>query len=217
MFETTATFTAANILAQGSTPLQLVAAPGAGKLLLPVSFAFFYEFGTTPFQYVGNDSIQPQYGGAAHDAVIASAILGLVNGTASGLAYATGSVLAVNNLVADTNQGIFIPVTLSPPGGPIVTTTLGAGGSGYAPNDTGILTDGNSDATYKVLTVGGGGAVLTYQITGAGSAYLIGNGAATAAGGGQPGVGTGFTVNITAVTNGNGSLKVTSFYSIVSV
>jgi hypothetical protein len=68
-----------------------------------------------------------------------------------------------------------------------------------------------------VLTVGAGGAVLTYQITFAGSGYAVGNGQATATGGAQPGVGVGFTVNVTAVATGDGTLKVVTYYQIIPV
>jgi len=101
--------------------------------------------------------------------------------------------------------------------GPIVTATLGAGGAGYVANDTGTITFGANDATYKVLTVGAGGAVLTFQITFAGNNYQVANGLATVDGGAQPGVGVGFTVNITAVQTGDGTLKVVTYYQIIPV
>lgn len=88
-------------------------------------------------------------------------------------------------------------------GGVISTSVLAAAGTGYAPNDTGIVAAGNFNATYKVLTVSGGN-VLTYSITSAGTGYSILNGAgnnvSTARSGTQPGAGLGFTINVTAVT-----------------
>lgn len=85
-----------------------------------------------------------------------------------------------------------------PFGGAISTTTLAGSGSGYAANDTGIVVTGNQAATYQILTVSGG-AVLTYSITANGKSYVVGNNVATAKGGAQPGAGTGFTINITAI------------------
>jgi len=85
--------------------------------------------------------------------------------------------------------------------GPIVSSALNAGGSGYVVGDTGAIVGGGSDATYEVLTVSSG-AVVTYAIKAQGSRYAIATGATTATGGTQPGAGSGFTVNILSVTNG---------------
>jgi hypothetical protein len=86
--------------------------------------------------------------------------------------------------------------------GIISTAGITAAGSGYAANDTGTITTGNKNATYKVLTVSTG-AVATFSITFGGSGYSVATGQATAVGGAQPGAGTGFTVNVTAVQTGD--------------
>jgi hypothetical protein len=86
--------------------------------------------------------------------------------------------------------------------GIILTAGITAAGTGYAANDTGTITTGNKNATYKVLTVSTG-AVATFSITSGGSGYAIATGQATAVGGAQPGVGTGFTVNVTAIESGD--------------
>lgn len=65
-------------------------------------------------------------------------------------------------------------VTLGWTGG-IATSAVNAGGSGYAPGDTFEC----NDATGVVLTVDGGGAVLTYSITDPGFESLVANGVAT--------------------------------------
>lgn len=82
--------------------------------------------------------------------------------------------------------------------GAIVTHALSAGGTGYAPGDTGTVLFGDSSATYVVDTVNGGGAVLTYHLIGASNSGFAGV-YSTETGGGQPGVGTGFTINVSAV------------------
>lgn len=213
----TVTLNPAALVALGTTPFTLIPAPGAGRIIVPIGFAFIYNFGTIAFQ--GALDVAASYAGAANDSVlpVGFSSTGLLNAAASGFAY-TGAAIAVNaNLAADANQAIRLTGTGPGLGGPIVTATLGAGGAGYAANDTGTINDGSDDATYKVLTVDGGGAVLTFQVTGAGTSYRVENGVATATGGAQPGVGVGFTVNITAVQNGDGTLKVTTFYSIVPV
>jgi hypothetical protein len=86
--------------------------------------------------------------------------------------------------------------------GIISAAGITAAGAGYAINDTGTITTGNKNATYKVLTVSAG-AVATFSITFGGSGYAIATGQATAVGGAQPGAGSGFTVNVTAITSGD--------------
>lgn len=82
--------------------------------------------------------------------------------------------------------------------GLISSSILVFSGHGYAIGDTGVILGTiGFPATYQVLTVGGGGAVLTYLITAAGTGYSIGFGN-TQTGGAQPGVGIGFVIDITA-------------------
>lgn len=85
--------------------------------------------------------------------------------------------------------------------GPIVTTSLRTAGTGYVVNDTGKISGGNdgAGATYIVTSVNGMGAVTGYTITAAGDGYNVGV-SNTLTGGGQPGVGANFSVNITAIT-----------------
>ena len=80
--------------------------------------------------------------------------------------------------------------------GGIITYGVGAGGSGYAVGDTGTVTTGGANATYKVLTVVSG-AVASFTITNSGSGYSTSSGNATSVttGGGD---GT-FTVNIFSI------------------
>jgi len=80
--------------------------------------------------------------------------------------------------------------------GVIVTTTLNAGGAGYIAGDTGTINGGNGEAQYTVLTVDGGGAVLTYILTTPGLNYTTGTAVDTTA---TSGSGTGFKVDITVI------------------
>lgn len=77
----------------------------------------------------------------------------------------------------------------------IKTTTLNAGGSGYAQDDTFTINGGTTLATGKVLTVSAG-AVATYEITTPGLGYAVANEIATTK---TAGSGTGLKVNITAL------------------
>jgi len=83
--------------------------------------------------------------------------------------------------------------------GGIDTSVLDDGGSGYAVGDTGTVDTGNFAATYVVDSVSGG-VVVTYTITDPGGGYEVTTGATTEVGGSQPGSGSGFTIDITAVT-----------------
>lgn len=90
----------------------------------------------------------------------------------------------------------FIQVT----GGAIATKAVGDGGTGYVVNDTGVIINSSGAvATYTVNSVTAG-AVTTFTVSGAGTGYLPGNGYQTQVGGGQPGSGSGFTVNIITVS-----------------
>lgn len=106
--------------------------------------------------------------------------------------------------------------------GPIVTATKAVGGAGYAVNDTGTIdTDPlgyTGGATYKVLTRSGLGEVLTFQVTGAGDGYsTISNPLTTTPGGAQPGIGAGFTVNVTAIHAADGFFFVTVLYDLATL
>jgi hypothetical protein len=84
----------------------------------------------------------------------------------------------------------------------MINTTPTSGGTGYAANDTGTITTGLGDATYKVLTVGGSGGtvVQTVGLVFSGSSgYSVATGQATTKGGSQPGSGSGLTINVTAI------------------
>lgn len=80
--------------------------------------------------------------------------------------------------------------------GPITTSALASGGSGYAVNDTFVINVDSNNAEGIVDTVSGD-VVLTYHLTNVGTVYLVGSGVSTGA---TSGVGTGLTIDITAVS-----------------
>lgn len=84
-------------------------------------------------------------------------------------------------------------------GGAIINTTINNDGSGYAANDTGTFDAGGADATYIVDSVDGTGAVTAWTVTAGGTAYSNWEPSSTTPGGGQPGVGTGFSVFVQTV------------------
>jgi hypothetical protein len=206
-----------DILALISTGINLVPAPGPGLIQVPFGFYYVYDFGSHPYVVVAAqpDRIIPEYG--LNGDQIGATVSGVISASADSVGYANGVLNQFGGPIAeDVNQPIVL-FGANYNAGPILTATLGAGGAGYVANDTGTITNGANDATYKVLTVGAGGAVLTFQITGAGTACTVANGNATVDGGAQPGVGAGFTVNITAVQTGDGTLKVVTYYQIIPV
>jgi hypothetical protein len=217
MLVSTTTLTAAQIIGMSVTPVSLVPAPGAGKLIQPFIATAIYSFGTRAFMPSGADQI---WAGCLPAPVAAQ--LGVYTNPfrSSGVSYfelPAFSDVPVALLPGADNQPFVLTGDTAYSSGPIVTTTLNAGGSGYVANDTGTIDGGVVAATYKVLTVGAGGSVLTYQVTSPGTAYPVINNEATATGGAQPGVGVGFTVNITAVATGDGTLKVVTYYQIIPV
>jgi hypothetical protein len=98
---------------------------------------------------------------------------------------------------------IYRAAFLSATGGAITGKVVGDGGTGYIANDTGVIPGAaGTQATYTVNTVDADGAVLTFTLSAAGTGYLAGNGYPTQVGGAQPGLGTGFTINILTVSAG---------------
>lgn len=229
----TASLTKAQILALGTTPVTLIAAPGANKAIILLGGILEGVFGTTAYVSEGSPPLNLTYGGIAFAGN--TGIMQVTDGGSSGVLTAAHSASRPLQPLLYSAEGeansakansviVNQSVTLSSGSvanfnyGPIVTTTLGVGGTGYAANDTGFINPNgevsSADATYKVLTVDGDGAVLTYQVTAAGFAYPVENGIDTGTGGGQPGSGTGLTLNITAVTTGDGTLNVTLYYTV---
>lgn len=106
----TVTLTAAQINALYDTPVQLVAAAGAGKLILIDSILWDIAYGTTQFTTGG--AIQAQYGNTVHGAgspASASIAAATLNGiTASGY-ISNGSGAATLNAPATVlNTGVFL-------------------------------------------------------------------------------------------------------------
>lgn len=102
--------------------------------------------------------------------------------------------------------------------GAIIDSVLSAVGANYVVGDTGTINTGDGLATYEVLTVDIDGGVTTYELNLRGSGYAVSQGVTTAVGGAQPGIGTGFAIDIMAIgSTGSGKRSPLScHFSIVS-
>ncbi len=141
-------------------------------------------------------------------------VIGSSGDSANATSWMNISGLAVNVKNNSTVTTIDIDPVLQT-GNAITGSSLNSGGSGYAVNDTGVLVGpSSSTATYLVNTVDGSGAVLTYTITDAGTGYIVRDGYLTAQGGGQPGKGSGLTINITSVSTSTANAVVDIFGSM---
>jgi hypothetical protein len=98
-----------------------------------------------------------------------------------------------------TGTGIATTATTGAGTGFTIDITSTSGGLGYLVGDTGTIDTGKVQAFYTVNTVDGSGAVLTYTISPSGAGYATGTTISTTPGAAQPGIGSGFYVDITAV------------------
>lgn len=195
----------------------LVTAAGVGNVIVVYGVNLVYAFGTVAYLTTGTDVLTPTYDNVVNTPVTATTT-GLITGTTNGLAYRPGiSIGPLGFLTGLDNINIKLRAASLYNAGPVLSATINAAGTGYAVNDTGTINGGTADATYQITSIGAAGAVTGFAITSGGTKYVTGNGIATTDGGAQPGVGTGFKVNITAVEAGDGSLKVVTYYTIVPV
>jgi hypothetical protein len=197
-----------------SVPITAIAAPGSGKTINVISATAQYKGGTAPF---GASAVLPLE-------LVFSDNLGfdIMNSNLSPLFGNAGDSLvfdAAGNTISqfEDDQGIAITQAADMGvWGPITSSSLAAGGSGYAIGDTGTLVQDSGDATYQVNTVDGGGGVLTYTLTSLGTSYQTLANAFTATGGSQPGSGLGLTLAITVSTAETGHAQVDISYTLIN-
>lgn len=201
----------AQLLNLANTAVEMIPAPGLNKGIIVTEVLSTYNFNTLDYPsltpvliYGANESVSYNADIAPFLGLAESAVL---NSTFEGNNFTKAiAANAAVNLKYVGNDDLAA--------GPIATTTLDSGGSGYAPGDTGGISAGDSDATFIVDTVDGGGAVLSYTIASAGTGYSVSSGVGTTVntGGGD----SSFTLNITAVQTGDGTGTIEVFYRIVS-
>lgn len=198
---------AAQIAALDGTPVTVLAAQGASTVIVPVAAAFQYKPGTIPFAAKPSVSL---YVGAVEAARTGETGLDALVAVVSAFTPRSSIVLAPNTALTLKAQSAIGYL------GPILTTSLNAGGSGYAAGNTGTIDGGSTLATYVVDTVDGGGAILTYHLTALGQGYAVATGVTTTVvtGGGDGA----FTVDILTITNAsNGTGRVTVLYYVMAL
>lgn len=130
----TVTLTAAQITALYDTPVQLIAAPGAGKLVVIDKIVWDIAYGTT--QYTAGGAIAAQYGNSAH---------GVGDAASSSIAAATLNAVAANEVLSASSTQIVS----------VKTNCINA--AVYLSNATADFATGDSTATlyvyYKILTI----------------------------------------------------------------
>lgn len=217
IYSTTRILSAAELIAFAGGAIEVVSPPGDGKIIWPLSFMLIYNFGTFDFSVSAALDLQSHGSGLP---VISAGLVAMFGSGASTVEQAIGQLDAgfADFVPSYIDLGIDLVLTGgSFAAGGISAATIGAAGTGYALHDTGVVTTGNADATYEITGVGALGIVTSFIITFPGTGYATGAGQATATGGGQPGIGTNFTVDVTAINDGDGSLKVTTLYQVIDV
>lgn len=158
---------------------------------------------------------------------------GYVNGDTGTIAFNSGTGINAKYTVLTTSAGAVVTYSITDVGAGFFTasnlttthtTGVGTGftitvtgtGGGYAAGDTGTISGG----TYTINTVDGSGNVLTYTLGGT-PASVQGAAVLGVKGGGQPGIGNGFYLFPTAISNdvttGDGTIEIIATYTILTI
>ena len=196
--------------------IEIVPAPGPGIAAYPTQAVISYHYATVPYDVGGGffafywgppiipveitNFIMP---GDVLESVVDQTILfpiaeGLNGKTINALDFVNKPItLSFDNAIV---QAALISIAINNPG------------TGYAVNDTGTIDGGDGNATYLVDAVDGGGGVTAITLSFGGTAYSSVTAATTTVGGGQPGAGTGLTLDTVSAETIAGKLRVTVFY-----
>ena len=185
------TLSAADIVALNTIPVELVAAPGAKKMIFPVGILLEGIFNTAPFAsggdiffYVGDSDAYVEATsslintvGVADDVVLGTVnrldSAALARWAGNGLNYGTGpSDMAPSASLENKPLVMFADATfIAGVSGAVATSSLNAGGTGYAVDDTGTINVGTG-ATYVVNTIDGvAGRIATSTLNAGGTGY----------------------------------------------
>lgn len=209
---------AAQIRSLFSSPVTLLAAPGAGKVIQVIDAWVAYSFGTVAFAGGGDGAFLGYAGLDVSDFQIRFTDMFAQSSSqfASGLAAQESN--NYYNLADCENKAVIISAAEDYNLGTILAKAVAAGGSGYAPGDTGIIHKPNGSGfggEYTVATVDGGGAILTFDVTNNLPRFIVQNGYTTEI---ETGGGDGaFTLNVSSVSQGDGAARVGLGYRIVTL
>jgi hypothetical protein len=202
-------------------PLELLPAPGAGKYIAVRNLDCIMLKAT--YAWGPRASVVLALGSETTLLSMLSIVL------IGGLNDANESTVGVGNANSSTSQswsfgaaeGENQPLTValqdgdSMLGGPVLAASVAAGGSGYAPGDTGTINDPPDGfgfgATYVVDAVDGGGGVTAFTVTTAGSGYGVGVTTTTHTTGSGDDA---FTVDVTSVGVGDSPVKFVIYYTV---
>jgi hypothetical protein len=225
LLSVTVSLSVAQLALLASSPVTLVPAPGAGKMIFPTYY--IYSTGNADATFAYSPTYNPGFTFGASGVTFGSApsgpafaIFPIVNSVqgADAESYFSPVVALENQPLIFTNAVVFV----RDPGvwGAIGGAAVNAGGSGYATGDTGTLTFSGADsgdAFYIVQTVDGSGAVTSFTLSSVGTSYTTRTGVSSVAGGSQPGAGVGFTADLTVPIAQTAAMSVTVYYDIVDV
>lgn len=199
--QVTVSITAAEILDSFDNPVELVPAPGAGFVVVPLRVIKFAGAGAA---YNTTAEVR-----SADGSDVAAAV-------SFGEAFDSYTVPNIGGALAEFENRALVLLggsTIDDNAGAIATSSLGTGGADYEVGDIGSIDTGNADAIYEVDTVDGGGAVTAFTVTEAGSGYAVAAGVATTA---IDGMGTGLEIDIDSITLGSRPVSITVVYSVIS-
>lgn len=207
---TTIALTAAQMIGSYAAPFQVLPAPGAGKIIVLTFASLSYTNGSQPFEQPSAFQPALMYGNLGYIGNSAKLPVGFFNSSNQiGIFTLPSGSSAVDIEMNCVNMPIslFAPVDA----GPIASISLGSsGGGGYAPGDTGTVSDGNNGAEYQVDTVT---SPNSYVLTAAGNAsagHTVYTGTFTG-GAGNAFVGHSFTITgFVAHTSNNGTFNCTA-------
>lgn len=204
----TVTLTAADLADLHNTPVELVLAPGAGKVIVIVAIAASTSAngGTLPgggYPWVKFDDASGPTASVDLDLTVEKVSIGSGAVNQYDTAELTTADVVNQPLVLGVTGAVSIP-------GAIATSSIGAAGTGYAALDELAI----GDAVIRVDTVGGGGEVLTYTITDAGTNNILGAAQATSGGSGAD-----FTLDIDTLDYSVNpmTLTVKTLYTVMDV
>lgn len=217
--EVSVELSASNLNHLFSAPVELVAAPGAGKVAVPLWGIMKYSVGSHTY-YTGPNYDHPMV-------MVGSAVylqeLFDIDSLADNIkkCFFTQPVDPDNHPFLPENSAIKLGNSLGgSPGadliayGDVTACSLSAGGAGYSIGDTGTWNFGFSGGAYTVTGVDGGGAVTSFTFAGL-NGVRVGDIATTnvTTGGGDGN----FSAHVDTVIPGNGTALLKLVYQIADV